>query len=167
MTARYKLLFNSWKEVVSSLLLDKEYDLTNRNRETNISHLCTIIYNFRVQALVMFGGTIVTNYFHIVTSNHVIEMIRLYGPLAIYSGVGFECLVGKTRSFIQLRTNRGGHQGGKLEKASKGSHATNISRWMLRRLSSQLCSISSKSENNIYTIDDMRSKGLAVNMITR
>ena len=126
MTASYKLLFDSWKEVMASFLLDKEYDLTNQSRETNISVLCTNIYNFRVQALGIFGGTIETNYFHIVTSNHVIEMIRLYGPLAIYSGVGFECLVGKTRSFIQLRTNRGGHQGGKLEKASKGSHTKNL-----------------------------------------
>jgi len=176
----YTDIFETWMGIMGSLFQEKTF------LENEITDLWDKIIHFRKIYLDKFGTQGVTNYIHILISGHVIEMIRAFGSIAKYSGIGFESLVGRVRSFLMRRTNKAGHIGVKKDNANtippvdvtvattkiikkKATHADNIFPFMLRRSARQLesLSINNISDPHKYKIDTMKSEGTKLSNIAR
>jgi len=157
----FKNLFKLWSSIKKQLLNEKQFE------PTDIENLESDIHDFKILYLDNFGTNYVTNYIHILISGHVIEMIERYGNLAIFSGIGFENLVGRVRSFYFKRTNRGGNKGrGKSRCKSKASE--NLRGFMLRRYARIIGEILKKNpEGDQSFIDKLHYRGNALNLIIR
>jgi hypothetical protein len=149
----YKNIFQSWSVLRQELLREDSFS------EDDLDSLDENIFKFRKLLFHMFDFSIVTNYIHIIISGHLIEMIRHFGNIAIFSGIGFECLVGRVRSYFHKRTSKGGNKG-RNEFRSKSNHASNIGAMMLRKFARQIDCLSKSDGQYIHML---YSRGHLVN----
>ena len=147
----YKRIFTSWNLIIEHLFKKDAYS------EDDIQSLWTEIIRFRDLFIDAFGGNSITNYVHIIISGHLIEMIRRFGNISNFSGIGFESLIGRTRSYIYKRTNHAGNNGGD----EKSTHASNLLPFVFRRIARQLDSLSQHNSlySDLYSVDNMKTVG--------
>lgn len=157
----YKKVFKLWFNLKSNLLKEDDFS------EEDIDKLDDEIYEFRERLFELFGGGIVTNYFHIVISTHLIDMIKKFGSIAKLSGIGFENLVGRVRSYVLKRTNNGGNAG-RNEKKKKIKAVVNVSKFMLRSFARKIDNLDKKSPiGDLNLLSKLYLKGNLVNKALR
>ena len=157
---KYQYLFKSWDIILELLMKEDAFS------EADINNLENEIETFRDLLFDLHGSTIVTNYIHILIAGHLTEMIKRFGNIAIYSGIGFECLVGKVRSFYFKRCNKSGHVGNVAQL--KVSCLDNMKDFMARKFARALGKLHKASPNGDKEfIEKLYSKGNSRNKIER
>ena len=158
----FKDIFISWLLVKEKLLSEGEFS------SHDIESLDEEICKFRKLILAYFGLNIVTNYIHIIIAGHIIEMIKIFGNVAIFSGVGFENLVGRVRNFYFRRTNRSGSKGRGKCLRKKSTAAENVRQYLYRRYARGIDAIlKSNPDGDHDYLNSLLKRGRTVNKLIR